>query len=133
MSAPEKLTGKCKWFNAKKGFGFITRDDGEEDVFVHQTGIISDGFRSLAEDEEVEFSLTQDNQGRLKAVNVTGPSGVHVKGSPKPQQRRRRRRRGPRDENNNEGGEEAQNTNEEQNQPSGEEEQKSEPTPVAEN
>lgn len=88
----EKLTGNCKWFNAKKGFGFITRADGEGDVFVHQTGIHAEGFRSLLEGEDVEFNLTKDAEDRLKAIDVTGPEGAFVKGAPKPGQRRRRRR-----------------------------------------
>ena len=52
-----KLTGHCKWFNVTKGFGFIVPDDGTEDIFVHQSGIQSDGFRSLAENEKVEYFL----------------------------------------------------------------------------
>merc|ERR1711959_287140 len=77
---------------------------GEGDVFVHQTGIHAEGFRSLLEDEEVHFNLTTDAEGRLKAIDVTGPNGAFVKGAPKPGQRRRRRRnnnRRPRGDNEN--------------------------------
>jgi len=113
----EKKTGTCKWFNAKKGFGFIKRDDGEEDIFVHQTGIHAEGFRSLLEDEPVEFNLTQDEQGRLKAIDVTGPSGEFVKGAPKPGSRRNRgrnqRRRRKREEEENSAPAEEENTGEE--------------------
>ncbi len=61
-------TGKVKWFNDAKGFGFIVRQDGE-DLFVHHTAIIADGFRSLAEGQEVEFDVTQGPKG-LQATNV---------------------------------------------------------------
>jgi CspA family cold shock protein len=61
-------TGKVKWFNDAKGYGFIARDDGP-DVFVHHTAIQSDGFRSLAEGQEVEFDITEGPKG-LQAANV---------------------------------------------------------------
>lgn len=61
-------TGTVKWFNDAKGFGFIVRQDGE-DLFVHHTAIIADGFRSLAEGQEVEFDVTQGPKG-LQATNV---------------------------------------------------------------
>jgi len=61
-------TGKVKWFNDAKGFGFIAREDGP-DLFVHHTAIIADGFRSLAEGQQVEFEVTQGPKG-LQATNV---------------------------------------------------------------
>ena len=61
-------TGTVKWFNDKKGFGFISQDNGE-DVFVHQTSIESEGFRTLAEGDKVEFEVIKDQKG-YKATNV---------------------------------------------------------------
>jgi len=52
-------TGRVKWFNDQKGYGFITPDDGGEDLFVHHTSIQSQGFRSLQEDQEVAFEVGQ--------------------------------------------------------------------------
>ena len=65
----EKETGTVKWFNDAKGYGFISRDSGD-DVFVHHTSIIMDGFKTLSEEQRVEFSVEQGNKG-LQAVNVT--------------------------------------------------------------
>ena len=56
-------TGKVKWFNAEKGFGFIERDDGGPDVFVHFSAIEGGGYRSLEEDQPVEFEITQGPKG----------------------------------------------------------------------
>ena len=74
--------GTVKWFNTMKGFGFIVPDDGGQDVFVHQTAIKSEGFRSLADGEKVEFNTVNDDNGRLKAIDVTGPDGENVQGAP---------------------------------------------------
>ena len=61
--------GTVKWFSPKKGYGFITMDDGQ-DVFVHYSAISGQGFRSLEEGEKVEFEVTQGPKG-LQAANVT--------------------------------------------------------------
>ncbi|MBP1758714.1 MAG: cold-shock DNA-binding protein family [Firmicutes bacterium] len=65
-------TGTVKWFNSEKGFGFISNDNGKEDVFVHFSAIQGDGYRSLNEGESVTYDVEQDpkNAGRLRAVNV---------------------------------------------------------------
>ena len=60
--------GSVKWFNAEKGFGFITTEEGE-DVFVHFSGIQKDGFKTLEENEEVEFEVVETEKG-LQAENV---------------------------------------------------------------
>ncbi|KAL5986019.1 hypothetical protein ACLOJK_028009 [Asimina triloba] len=75
-----RSSGVVKWFNGQKGFGFITPDDGGEDLFVHQSSIKADGFRSLAEGEAVEFDIEQGDDGRTKAVDVSGPNGSFVQG-----------------------------------------------------
>ncbi len=67
------IRGRVKWFNDQKGYGFISRDDGP-DVFVHHAEIVSDGFRSLAEGDEVEFQVTQGEKGP-KAVQVKKVGG----------------------------------------------------------
>ena len=63
-----KETGTVKWFNDSKGFGFITRESGP-DVFVHHSAIQGDGFKSLAEEQAVEFDVTQGPKGP-QAQNV---------------------------------------------------------------
>ncbi len=65
-----KMTGLVKWFNAEKGFGFISPEDGSKDVFVHFSAIQGNGFKTLAEGQNVEFEI-QDGQKGPAAVNVT--------------------------------------------------------------
>ena len=61
--------GKVKWFNDQKGYGFITPEDGSADVFVHHTSILGEGFKTLAENQTVEFDVLQSDKGP-KAANV---------------------------------------------------------------
>jgi CspA family cold shock protein len=65
----ERYTGTVKWFNASKGFGFITPDEAENDVFVHYSAIQTDGYASLEENQRVEFGVEETEKG-LQAVNV---------------------------------------------------------------
>lgn len=65
-----RSTGTVKWFNEAKGFGFITPDDGGRDIFVHYSAIQSEGFRTLAEGDKVEYELVVRQKGPA-AENVT--------------------------------------------------------------
>ena len=63
--------GTIKWFNAKKGFGFIVREDNDLDVFVHHSNIDGKGFKTLQENQRVEFDIAESHEpGREKAINV---------------------------------------------------------------
>ena len=61
--------GTVKWFNDDKGFGFITPDDGSEDLFVHQSAIVADGHRTLAEGSKVSFDAERGDKGP-RAANI---------------------------------------------------------------
>ncbi len=61
--AEERITGTVKWFSDRKGYGFITRDDGGKDVFCHHTGIRAGGPRSLSEGDKVEFEIEKNPRG----------------------------------------------------------------------
>lgn len=79
------VNGTVKWFNSRKGYGFITPEEGEKDVFVHYTGIIAeeDEFRTLNDGDEVEFEIEEGQKGP-EARNV-----VVTKENPQPRSRRR--------------------------------------------
>ncbi|BDF70139.1 cold-shock protein [Oscillospiraceae bacterium] len=64
--------GTVKWFNETKGFGFISNDEGGDDVFVHFSAIMTDGFKTLAEGQKVSYDTEPDpkNSSKLRAVNV---------------------------------------------------------------
>ena len=66
----DKVRGKVKWFNEDKGYGFIERDDGGDDVFLHFSALSQSGFKTIAEDAEVEFDVEMGPKGP-KAANVT--------------------------------------------------------------
>jgi CspA family cold shock protein len=61
--------GTVKWFNDQKGYGFIAQESGDEDVFVHHSAILADGYRTLKEGQSVDFEISQENKG-LRAANV---------------------------------------------------------------
>jgi CspA family cold shock protein len=69
LERQDMAEGKVKWFNPEKGYGFISRDDGD-DLFVHFTEIQTEGFKTLDEDQAVEFDITTGQNGKLQASNV---------------------------------------------------------------
>ena len=64
------LEGTVKWFSSEKGYGFIIPDDGSKDLFVHHTGIVGEGFKTLDEGEKVSYEVTQGRKG-MQANNVS--------------------------------------------------------------
>jgi len=85
-AAARRLKGTVVKWNAKAGWGFITRADGLGDIFVHQRSVKRTGFRSLLEGETVEFEVQAGSgAGKLEAVHVTGPGGAEVVGQPEPE------------------------------------------------
>ena len=74
--AEERFTGVVQWFNNGKGFGFIKPDDGGEDLFVHQSSIRSDGYRTLLEGDRVEFAIATGDNDKTKAVGAPGADGA---------------------------------------------------------
>ena len=71
----ERATGTVKFFNAMKGFGFITRDDGQPDAFVHISAVERSGMRELAEGDRLEFDIEVDRRGKYSAVNLVTHQG----------------------------------------------------------
>lgn len=66
------MTGSVKWFNASKGYGFLTSDDGGEDIFVHFSEIRVEGFKTLKDGSKVSFDVERDEKtSKLRATNVT--------------------------------------------------------------
>ncbi len=65
----ERITGRVKWFNEDKGYGFIARDDGGDDVFLHFSALNMSGFKTIADDTAVEFEVEENERG-LSATNV---------------------------------------------------------------
>lgn len=92
----EKIQGSVKWFSNKKGYGFITPNEGSpisEDIFVHQSAIHSEGYRTLDDEWQVEFEIGHDDDGKPKAENVTALGGGPCTGPRKARVNQRQRRR----------------------------------------
>lgn len=90
-----RLTGTVRWFNNSKGYGFLGRDDGGPDVFMHYSAIERDGYKTLREGEVVSFEIVQGDSGRPQAARVTplrnekspphsSPQSVHGSTGPAP-------------------------------------------------
>ncbi len=63
--------GTVKWFNAAKGYGFIEQEEDDKDIFVHYSAINIDGFKTLNEGERVEFEISDSDEGKRQAINVS--------------------------------------------------------------
>ncbi|KAI0507403.1 hypothetical protein KFK09_013528 [Dendrobium nobile] len=79
-SSIETCKGIVAWFDVRRGFGFITPEDGGENLFVHNSSIKAVGYRSLVVGKAVEFVVSVGDDGRKRAVSVTGPGGAYIKG-----------------------------------------------------
>lgn len=80
----ERFTGTVKWFDDKKGFGFVQSDDMQSDVFVHHSEIKADGgYRTLQDGQEVEFEVINTPDGKTRGANVTGPDGAVIVAPPR--------------------------------------------------
>lgn len=111
----EKIQGTVKWFSNQKGYGFITPVPGSsttEDIFVHQSVITSEGYRTLGEGWTVEFEIGRDEDGKIKAENVTGAGGGPCTGPRHP--RRRTGRRSNNEDGSPDEGEEAAEGNDDE-------------------
>ena len=71
-----RIRGKVKWFNNAKGYGFIGREDGAADVFVHYSSIQSEGYKSLQEGDEVEFEIVQGQKGPQADAVIKVEGGI---------------------------------------------------------
>ena len=77
----DKASGTVKFFNSMKGFGFITRDDGQPDAFVHISAVEQSGMRTLRENQRVSYELEQDRRGKMAAVNLKAADDAGASGS----------------------------------------------------
>ncbi|KAM0828264.1 hypothetical protein ACQ4PT_047361 [Festuca glaucescens] len=79
----ERVEGTVKWFNVTKGFGFITLSNGGDDIFVHQSAVkvVDGGYRSLNENDIVEYTIIEESDGRAKASDVIAPGGGALEGA----------------------------------------------------
>jgi len=77
-----QLTGTVRWFNNVKGYGFLGRNDGGPDVFVHYSAIQSTGYKTLREGEPVTFDIATGNDGRLQAQNIASARNPSRDGAP---------------------------------------------------